>query len=286
MFLKLFKHEFKSQAGLFGILSGAVMLVGVFGALMMWLFVDNLTDTEPIIPVFIIAYFLMLGAFMVIMAYSLAVNILLVVRFYRRLFSDEGYLTFTVPASSHQILLSGVLNNAIWSLISAVVVICASSLVFVPLLAMAFQMISGQVQDMNFIEIIRELIQEIRTDGVFEGMFDGAYIYFCVMAVLFFCSWLGNLILPLLAVTIGSVAVKRMKLLAGFGIYYGMEMTLSIATGIIIGLSEVSTFFIYDGMAVENNVLFLLIPAAVYLFVGVGGYFLMHHLVDKKLNLP
>ncbi|WP_080797607.1 ABC-2 transporter permease [Arabiibacter massiliensis] len=52
-------------------------------------------------------------------------------RFYRNLFTDEGYLTFTLPVTANQIVLSKTLSGALWLLIDFLVVgVCITAVMF------------------------------------------------------------------------------------------------------------------------------------------------------------
>ena len=92
-----------------------------------------------------------------------------------------------------------------------------------------------------------------------------------------------QLILPLLAITMGAQVAKKHKLLAAFGIYYGLNMGVSVVTSI-------SNIYLLVSEALINNSASLMFStifnSVLYLGLAIGGYFLMHHLVDKKLNLP
>ena len=128
MFTKLLKYEFRAQRKLLSILSLSALGAGIIGGLMMWLITGSdviygsFTTENDFAAAMLISFSttLMLGAIFAIIAYIVAVYILLLYRFYKHHFSDEGYLTFTLPATTHQILLSSILNIIIWSFICIV----------------------------------------------------------------------------------------------------------------------------------------------------------------------
>lgn len=272
MFTKLLKHEFKSQAGLLSILSAAALGAGLLGSGVMW-YIANVVEgnrggSEIAIGMFL-AMLLFMGMIFLIAAYSIAVTILLVYRFYKRHFSDEGYLTFTLPATTHQLLLSSIANIAIWSLISVVVVFLSGMMMISPMLHM-----TGALAGESFFEMWSTIMSEFGFGTVFLQVFAAI------------CSGVGGLILPLISVTLGALAVKKYKLLAGFGIYYGINMILSTLMGILSMVTMIGDITISESAGNVSLGLTTLIPSLLYLGIGIGGYFLMHYLVDKKLNLP
>ena len=83
----------------------------------------------------------------------------------------------------------------------------------------------------------------------------------------------NELILIMLAVTIGSLVAKKHKILAAVAFYYILHVVDLTFTGVsMVKLAES-----------PNSLLGLL--ALVNLIMAVAGYFLMYFLVDKKLNL-
>ena len=203
MFAKLLKHEFKSQAKLFLILSLAALGAGGIGCGMLSLIlhlVQTEMDTAGAILGVIFSAILMFFMFLVIIAYVYAVTILLVYRFYKYHFSDEGYLTFTLPASTHQILLSSILNMVIWQAITGIVLLISGVLIMLPVLAMMQQELG--LSSMIFSEIFLNMMNSYEAVGV-----SGWYIVLYLLAILF--SYIGGIISMLLSVTCWARMVRR-----------------------------------------------------------------------------
>ena len=70
------------------------------------------------ILVIILVYFI--GA-----AFFILSSLLIYIRFYKHFFSDEGYLTFTLPVKRRTLFTSKVLNGVIWQALTVVVVIAS-----------------------------------------------------------------------------------------------------------------------------------------------------------------
>ncbi len=70
---------------------------------------------------------------LLICAISVSGFIMLAVRIYKNLYSDEGYLTFTLPATAKQHILSKVLCGAIWEILSVIVAFVSAAVPIVTL---------------------------------------------------------------------------------------------------------------------------------------------------------
>lgn len=280
MFAKLLKHEFKSQAKLMLILSLAALGAGVVGGGMLALFmhlIESEMDTTGAIIGTVFSMMIMIFMIFAIVAYSMAVMILLAYRFYKHHFSDEGYLTFTLPASSHQILLSGILNFLIWQVIASVVAFVSIMVIMTPVFTMLIRE-TGMPQ-MIFNESFLEVLY---TDMGVE--YTGWYILLQILSAIF--SYVGTAVLILTSITIGSVVAKKHKILASVGIYYGINMAMSIITSVISFVGMMGDAWVSETSGDNSFYITSAVPAVLYLGIAIGGYFLMHHLVDKKLNLP
>jgi len=279
MFAKLLKHEFNSQRSLLGWLTVAALGAGAIGAvvvqLLIHIFNNELYAVETVVnegrEVFltlaiVALLFLVMILFFGIILYANATGLILLYRFYKHHFTDEGYLTFTLPATTHQILLSSIVNILIWYVISAVTVIVALAAMATPLFVLAQQQAAAILPEMG--EVFAEAFGE-----------QWGVLYL----VMIISTFLGQLILPLTAITIGAQVTKKYKLLAGVGIYIGLNMAVSFISGIVstvVGITSVFTMEMETMMTVTY-----LVPSVLYLGIAVGGYFLMHYLVTNKLNL-
>ena len=113
---KLLKHEWKSiwkiPTILLGALMGLAVLAGFGFASPVW---DSSLDGLGVLAVLTWMLF-----YLAVLGVSLGIMLYLAVRFYRSMFTDEGYLTHTLPATSRQLLLSKVLIMAAWIFLSMV----------------------------------------------------------------------------------------------------------------------------------------------------------------------
>ena len=269
MFAKLLKYEWKANVRLLTLLSACALGLGCVSAVILRLLTTNLdilmVKDEGIL--FIIPAILFLfTAYIGIILYATGTNIILLLRFYKSRFTDEGYLTFTLPVKTSHIFLSGALNNLIWNVIAIIVVL--SSLAIAVGLGPEWSASAVEEIDMSF-------------DVLFNAFTPG---YAVSIAFCFIAMALYALLAPMIAIVLGATAAKKHKVLAIIGIMIGLSAATSTANGFISGILMIATF------TSDNTLLFTtltpLLQSIVPLFVAVGGYFLSIRLMKRKLNLP
>lgn len=252
MFTKLLKHEFRNTSRSLGLFSIAVLLVGVFGFIMSLIINTNesIRNSEAYNILFTPILVLVVLSFV---GYAFSSVIILYKQFYKSKFTDEGYLTFTLPVTTHQLLLSSILNVVIWGIIT--VVVLAVSIILMAAPSIAAQS-SSYTSDFNF------------------SIWDSLDFLILMESI---ASLAYSLILPFLSITLGSLWAKKRKLGAAFCIGYGINMIVSFLTNILQILE-----FTVDAPV---DFLFTTTRIVILISIGIGGYFLMHYLIDKKLNL-
>ncbi len=279
MFAKLLKHEWKATGRLLGILSLAAIGMGIVAAIALRLLLKafDIAYEQAQTGMMLMApalTLLLVFAILSLVIYAAAVQFLLLHRFYKNKFTDEGYLTFTLPVNVHQILLSSWLNMLMWTAISFAAVIASFSILM--LFGTADQGLVNTTLLADFFSLVEEILLY-----TYEDFYDLAYSLFLIL------TWLIQaLTAPLIlmtCVTIGSIAAKRHKLLLSFGIYYIYTMVLSMGTSIVESLTTVASY-----NSGSNTMLYIRMigELVLHLTVGIIGYFLSAHLMKNKLNLP
>ena len=112
MFGKLIKAEWRASRRVVGILCLAVLIAAlVLGLVGCGLFMAETRSWNVHGTVEMIVALLCVAAIMVI-AVAWAASIFYALwRFYRSRFTEEGYLTFTLPVNGHQLMLSSILAS-------------------------------------------------------------------------------------------------------------------------------------------------------------------------------
>lgn len=285
MFWKLLKHELKSQSRILLLLSGIMLGVSVLGGVLVWVLMnqfDPMMASDDFMPVaFMILSMLFLILLIIMLSvYVYAVTILLIYRFYKRHFSDEGYLTFTLPVSTHQLLFSSGVCMLIWQIISQIVFFIGYAMIYG-----AFFVGMGSATGLTAAEwnIVWESMSELMSEMFLHG---STWLYIPLYIFAMITSSLSSIVLPMTSFTIGATLSKKHKLLVGIGIYVAMNMVITTATSFVSVFSIFSDMAISVSTAMPSMYITLLVTGLMGLAITVGGYFLTHHLMTKKLNLP
>jgi hypothetical protein len=271
MFAKLLKHEWRDSSRILTIFSLAALGAGAAAGFILRFLNENASrlaqDPESgwvSAVLVIVMVFVVFG----LLAYALGSRILLLYRFYKSKFTDEGYLAFTLPVKSRQIFLASLVNQLIWGLISGLVLIFALGLMF---------LICAVGQEIP----LREMAQEIR-EGFSMSDFPKDYMAVTVLAGL--VGGVAGYVTSLTCVVIGAVIAKRHKILAAFGTYYVLSMVtgvLSSAATSVLTRSVVSSALLEETMVTAQW-----INMGGQVALALAGFFLSTYLMEKKLNLP
>ena len=276
MFAKLLKHEWRATRGVIGLLCVIILIAGltIGGVMCRILTADEvvmelnentvasetaMSDMEEVICVLLI-----IAGVMAVAVCGAGSVFVVVYRFYKRCFTDEGYLTFTLPVNQHQILLSSFLNSVFG--VFLVVLACFGA---VMLAGGMFLLALNSTQEILWADVW------LSWQDVWQQLVDSFRKNIGQFALLGFSglvSALSELMLLMLAVTIGALVAKKHKILAAVGGYYGIGMVQSFAYSMIV-------------FSTGNVNLLLALPGLMSLSLALAGYFLMNRLTSKKLNL-
>ena len=269
MFTKLLKHEWRATRGMLGTLCLVCLGASVLGGgTMRYLVQVSAQDTHQ--NVFVVLNVLaMVAAIIAVAVIGVAALFLFIGRFYKSRFTDEGYLTFTLPVTTHQNLLSSLANTAI-GMVIIFVVICVSLMLWLMI---------GLPGMGEFLKEFGKNLPEL-WDALKRVWSTIPWNYFWMFLLNILTGSACELVVLMLSVTIGSILAKKHKILAAVGAYYAIHVAISMVTSAMLAMqafsgSDDTSMFLrfYNGTAVLMAV------------ISVAGYFLMYFLVDRKLNL-
>ena len=204
-------------------------------------------------------------------------------RYYTHLFTDEGYLTFTLPVKTSSILNSKLINALIWSVYTVLVVF------FCIFLYVIFGTAEeGLINSKIFTEIKNALELLTQTYSAWVIL-----KYIVEIVVIFIISLLYGVLSIYLALTIGSIIAKKHKILAAIGIYYGLNTVMSIFVMIVNFIFTFTVANSYQDSYSSNYEIAIdrvfdisfFINAASFLVFSIVAYFVTRHLLKNKLNL-
>lgn len=279
MFGKLLKYDFKYVARIWWMLAVGVFGLTVAASLVFRAIFSNMNGGGFFAFLAAIGTFFLIVSFIGIFGSLVVTEVLVFVRFYKNFYTDEGYLTFTLPVKRSKLLLSKTLNSIIWfALHTALILVCV--VIFLGL---------GIGSSMG--------TPPLKTVGISIGwLWDKVgwwLIVYAVEAILLFVVLSAfTTCLVQLCITIGAIVAKKQKVLAAVGIYYLVNTVLSTVGSIclVVFLSGLEGFTVLLGglsaLAVNAAIaLVLLIAILASLLVVLIVYFMTLGRIERKLNL-
>lgn len=276
MFSKLLKYDLRSVFKYWWIAAASSVFFSLFAGVCIKILSAENTNYTAIYALAIIGIVIFAIGIIVMPVLSL---VMILVRFYKHFFTDEGYLTFTLPVKKSQLLNSKILMSAIFTFSTSIVLVFDIFLMFA--ISMPDVVLSARNWSRIF-DTIGELIGEI---GVAFFI-----TYVIEIIVLSAVSLVGSALSLFTVITVASMVARKHKVLAAIGIYY-------VANGII---SSFAQLILMDGnftAAMERMdklvewqqnfciVLILLVLIGIGAIFAAGLHLLENWLLERKLNL-
>ncbi len=278
MFAKLLKYEFRSSRSVLGLLTIVVLGVFLLATVAIKAMVIGAESDSDLVGIAVAAGLpVLFMAIFAIFAYAVAGEILLLVQFYKNKFTDEGYLTFTLPTDVHRIYLSSLLNMVIWQLVIAVTIIVGLVVIFL------FGTHPTQFVNMEIIDAFSgEVMKEI---GYFYAEELGlTSIDWVVMPLRIILSTISSVVLTTTCITLGATLSRKYKVLAAVGIYFAASCVVSVITSVVSFATTIGMTAFETSIATVMDISYAL-ETGINVAILVGGYILSVRMLKKKLNL-
>lgn len=122
---KLIKYEWKSSDRLFFTIHGFILVFGIVARLFMEVFggIETALSTEHFNIIGLISGMLTFGFVVSVSCSFFFTHIFIGYRFYKNVFTDQGYLTNTLPVTPDQIILSKGITGLAWTVINILTVL-------------------------------------------------------------------------------------------------------------------------------------------------------------------
>ncbi|MGT2756317.1 ABC transporter permease [Streptococcus ovuberis] len=252
MFGKLLKYEFKAVGHWYLALYGLSIIASILlGFWLKHINAGNLEASASILPA-IVTILTFVGFGVLIASLGLSTLFLVIRRFRENIYGRQGYLTMTLPATTHQILLSKLTAAAAWNFLAAVTILITISLI-------SFILDPTIFQRLDLTEFLNNL------------PFTTTPLY--LLSVLI--EFINSILLIYLAIAIGHMAEDRRVLLSfvAYFLIHGLLATIELS---ILGrlLQNINDINLYFGI----NIIFQLL-------IGFIAYFSTHYLIKYKLNI-
>lgn len=273
MLKTLLKHEWKDTWGLCTACNGIALILSVIGALMisLWHYSDDKTFTDTQTTMLGVAFSFYIIIYIVsVFAVVLVMKYYFFVRYYKNLFTDQGYLMHTLPVKSTDLINSKLIIAVLWQFITGIVVgICIVIIVF------SFADIFGELSIMDFKEAFHDI--EMEFDEIVKGVpLIASGIISGLVTPIF------EILLMYMAVGIGQQSKKNrlfLSVMVLIGLYVGkrfISSCLSVPLQMLLINEDVSLTAVNVGAV-------LVVLAIIAMTVGL--YFLNKYFLEKKLNL-
>ena len=269
MFRLLLKHDWKSIRGILGLLCLICLGAGVVGGFALRFLIIAIDQPEFSAYRMVLSMGGVMACYAAIIICALGTLFFSMWKFYKSRYADEGYMTFTIPATAHQILLSSLTATLL-------AMLCAFIAVFVSIFTAVFIGISAV--EGAYTEMAQQ--SPMVWDAFWEAV-SYEKSMFLTLAVYVPVAGIAEVVIMMLSVTVGSVVARKLKVLAAIGIHYGIQVVVSLITSVLMVLSGVTAT---SSAAMLDR--FFLYPTILMAGLAIGAYFLMHRLASRKLNLP
>lgn len=289
MLKKLFVYDFRDIGKTMWLFTFIVVLTTLGGcgaATALWSFdwegsfEPNIASVSFVILLAIVIFI----SYVAVIAYMVLSTIMIMKRYYTNLFTDEGYLTFTLPVSTDYILNAKILAGVLWNAITMVVTVGAFGAIIVCVIS------PEHVGDV--VDIYADMFSVFFGGG---GLSGGNLVFYCIEYIVYILIALFfGILLMYVAITVASVIAKKARVILGIGIYAGVTTVISTVTSVgsvIIsvvsaemteGLEEYSSAMNYLSVQAHIQMIFMIVICGV---VSVGAYLLNRYLLKNKLNL-
>lgn len=231
-----------------------------------FLFIVHESSILNLLQVLLIFAYVILLVGVVLLTYFLVLK-----RFYSGMFGDEGYLMFTLPVTTRQLLNSKLISSFLWMLICAPLILSSFFLLFWN---------TSTYQELMYgLSFVSDELSILQTSGFSMGLI---LIELIVLGVIDIFS---SLLSFYLAMTLGHHFCSEHRLLGSIGFYLAISMAESSVSSFLqsffIDITNMSAIAeIYNGL---SHTFFISIVLSIVLVLVY--YIVIHHFLDKKLNL-
>lgn len=264
MLKKLIKYDLKYEFRIFILLHVILIISCILGRV---LFIDRIRfDSDP--ETLILTLTLLVSAFTILFSGICFGTLLLYsVRFYKNLFTDEGYITWTLPASPLQQLWAKIISAGIWYTID----------IFLYMFCMKF-LISGKNVQAFYQQFAPEFTEAF-------GM--SVSSFFWVILLFSLANVFASVMMIYTSIAIGQLLPAH-RVLVSVIVYFILNLFTQLIT-MAISFSN-SPYLDYNARTAAEPLAQSLIKAlsltTLFTFIAaVIGYFITLKILKKKLNL-
>ncbi|MBR4894994.1 MAG: hypothetical protein IKZ41_01085 [Clostridia bacterium] len=241
MLVKLFKHDFRAHSRVQIPVLIAIAATAILGFFNM-LFLAG-TGSGQLISEESDGYPLMLsaaisGTFLIFLALGIAMTVMAVlifVRFYRSMVTDEAYLTFTLPVTAGQLIGAKFLSSAVWFFYGGVALTLAGGLMYTGAV-----LAGGEEFRVAMTELWGDLIDTLAENPLTVFLL----VLCCIVTMIRWYFQITG------AILFGASVVRKNKALAAVGMVFAVNFVVNLVTSIFSTSSLLGYSILFMG-AVE-----------------------------------
>ena len=269
MVKKLLKHEFIYYLRTLGIMLPIVLAIGIMTRVVRFFESDDF-----IYDIMIVSSGMML--YIASFACLIVTWIISIVRFYKNMYTSEGYLTFTLPVTNSQHIFVKLLTATVCQLASLFVIAVSV------LIALTGKPLAELMETFSYLcEAIATHIPTVHT------------VLYCIELIIMLTIYMVSA--PLLyyaCITVGQTA-KKNRILMAVGVYFVYYMVTQVLSTVFMivftVLGELGAFEAIGQLATQHPYAFihgaLCLGIVFQAAIATLFYFITHSIMSKKLNL-
>lgn len=269
---KLIKFEFRAVTKTLLLINSFTVMLTVIGCLT---FVSPMWEI-PSEYTFFLAFSSVMVYYLAVLAISIFTVVYLGVRFYRNLYTDEGYLMHTLPVTPRELILSKLFTAVCWSLITTLCIVFS----LIALLGSAY--LKFGVEELGDVHELFANLSEL-TMGVYSMTLSGTCVYVLISLVV---GSFQAILMIYAAISLGQLFQKH-KILGAVLSYVGFYFATQILEMIFMIPKYISFFsmdFLYADMG--SFMRYEMNAGIIISLIGAGAYyFISEMMMRKKLNL-
>lgn len=278
---KLLKYDLRSMNTVFIISSISLFLFSLFGTLCSKVTTQYEMATRHTDQLKTLNTFASIGLGLTIVAlsaYTVLIAVFVYKRYYTHLFTDQGYLTFTLPVKRREIFASKLFFGLIYFVLAEIIV--AGCLFFMGIFGKY-----GTFINQDVIKAISEFFKD-----AYIACGNMMYVYIGEAILLWLITNCFGILMAYSCISVGAMLVKKYKIVVGIGIYYGINAVFAPIFWVI--LVAFIDSHLWDKVAEltiasQQNVVALILALGFFCMLGVCTVLCGFNtfLTKKKINI-
>ena len=267
MLKHLVKYEWQACQKVLVIINAFTVFITILGMLTITTLDYDLNSGAKSIVIFIFMMY-----YITIISVAFAMSLYCAIRFYRNLYTDEGYLMHTLPVTKRQLVISKLLIHCLCMLITELITMVSIVLLLMPLLARLLD-----TPDLFLHNLLNALPELCRSAGI------SLSVFILVGSVSNFIGLASGILMIYCAIILGHT-FHRHKVMGSILCYIGLYSLVQSVTSALI-MPQTIQLGNVDFSPVDFLIHAIPTTSIASLFLGILWYVITLHMMNKKLNL-